>query len=321
MLSSSNILQFNLLVNKGLQSLLEVLNSHLLTLPVDLLATSSVLGWHENVRDNLDDTIAGDTVMDSYAREAVDPDGHKRSVPRYIDGKVLATQHSLQVVMVVRWAGSDVLFVILLSVIERVRVQSLVNDHVVLQQRTEVLLAILAKQEGVHPGAKLLEGEVARGEECSAIVVVLGAVQLVEETGLAKTKLESAELAGQEVDDRSDVGWRDEDGVDAMDDAVCAEDVDSDQPAVEVDGRALKSDADSQALLVSEVVLGLVKSGDSVAVEHTAGWVEVVRDVVLKNALQDLLRWLLAVLGDLLKGLVSRSKHGVVCLGAIEELH
>lgn len=74
-----------------------------------------------------------------------------------------------------------------------------------------------------------------------------------------------------------------------MDDAVCAENVDRNQSAVEVDSGPLECDANSQALLVTKVLLGLVESRDGVAVKYTASWVEVVRDVVQKNAFQDFL--------------------------------
>jgi hypothetical protein len=42
--------------------------------------------------------------------------------------------------------------------------------------------------------------------------------------------------------------------------------------------------------------------------------------VVQKDALEDFLGWLLAVVGDLLKGFIGRSEDSVVCLGAIEDL-
>jgi len=151
-------------------------------------------------------------------------------------------------------------------------------------------------------------------------VRVFGAVDLVEETGLAETEFKSAELAGKEIYDLSDVWWRNEDRVDAVDDAVCAEDVDRYQPAVEVDGGSLQCDPNGQALLVAEVLLGLVKGGDGVAVKDTASWVEVVGDMVQKNALQDLLGRLLAVVWDLVKLLVCRGEDGVVCLGSVEDL-
>jgi hypothetical protein len=105
-----------------------------------------------------------------------------------------------------------------------------------------------------------------------------------------------------------------------VDYAICAEDVDSDQPAVEVDGWALECDANGQALLVAKVMLGFEERRDSVAVEHAAGWIEIVRDMVFENTFQDLLGRLLTMLGDLLESLISGGKDGVVRLGAIEEL-
>lgn len=114
---------------------------------------------------------------------------------------------------------------------------------------------------------------------------VVGAVQLLKQPCLAEAKFESAELSGQEVDDGCNIWWWDEDRVDAMDYAVGGEDVDSDEAAVEVDGWALERYAHSKTLLVAEELLRFIQSWDGVAVEHTAGWVEVIRDMVQQDAL------------------------------------
>jgi hypothetical protein len=190
----------------------------------------------------------------------------------------------------------------------------------VLEQCLEVLLAVAAEQEGVYALAEFLEGEVAWGEERAALVGVLGVVQLVEEAGLAEAEFKCAELAGKQVDDRCDV-WRwDEDGVDAVDHAVCAEDVDGDDAGVEVDRRALERDAHSEALVVAELVGRLEQGGDGVGVEDAAGGIEVRADVVEEDVLEDFLGGLLVVLGNLLEGRVGGGEDGVVCLCAVERL-
>ena len=81
-----------------------------------------------------------------------------------------------------------------LGLIVRVRVQGLVGNHVVLEQRLQVCLAVFAEEESVDPGAELLEGEVGGGKEGTSDVIG-GVVDGLEETSLLETKLEGAELA------------------------------------------------------------------------------------------------------------------------------
>jgi hypothetical protein len=220
-------------------------------------------------------------------RETINPDLHKRAIPCHIDGKRLALEHSRQVVVVVRRAGSDVL-IVARGVEEGVRVQRLADDHVVLEQRLEVLLAVAAEEEGVD--------------------------------ALAEAELQRAELAGKQVDDRCNVWWGHENGIKAVDHAVCAEDVDGHDAGVEVDGRALERDAHSEALVVAELLGRLEQGGDGVGVEDAAGGVEVRADVVEEDVLEDFLGGLLVVLGNLLEGRVGGGKDGVVCLCAVERL-
>lgn len=70
---------------------------------------------------------------------------------------------------------------------------------------------------------------------------------------------------------------------------------------------------------MAEVVGGLVERGDGIAVEDTAGGVEVVTDVVEENFLEILLGGLVAVVGDLLEGFVGWGEDGVVGLCAVED--
>lgn len=52
------------------------------------------------------------------------------------------------------------LYVCRLSLVVGIRVQRLVGHNVVLQQGCEVLLSVLAEEEAVDLGTKLLEGKV-----------------------------------------------------------------------------------------------------------------------------------------------------------------
>lgn len=142
------------------------------------------------------------------------------------------------------------LLIVLTSVVVRIRVQRVpLADNMVGQQRLEVLLPIWAEEESVDPGAELLESEVAGREKSAA---GMGAVELFQETGLLEAELEGGEFGGEQLDYGEDVGWGEDDGVDAVDYAVCAElsgvlvlcfgkgeentyDVDSNNAGVEVD--------------------------------------------------------------------------------------
>ena len=125
-----------------------------------------------------------------------------------------------------------------------VGVEGVVGDKVVLEQSLEVLLAVLAEEEGVDARAKLLESEVGRGEESAALVV--GGVNHIEKASLAEAELEGGELAGKKIDDGGDI-WRwQDDGVNTVDDTIGTEDVDGDNAGVEVDGQASQTDVESQ---------------------------------------------------------------------------
>ena len=149
---------------------------------------------------------------------------------------------------------------------------------------------------------------------------IIGVVDLLEHAGLMKGKFKSAELPGKKFNNGSNLGRRDENGVNTVDNAVSAKDVDGHQLAVEVDGRTSQSDADSQALLVAKL-LGLEQSGNGVAVQDTVGRIEVRADMVQKDILEDLFRGVLSVIRNLLKSFVGRSKDSVVGLGTVESLN
>jgi len=102
-----------------------------------------------------------------------------------------------------------------------VAVEGLVGDNVVFEKSLEVFLTVLAEQEGVDPGSKLLEGEVGRSKERATSVV--SAVQGLEKTSLDKTKLKSRELARQEIDDGKCLRRRKDKVVNTVDNTVGAE--------------------------------------------------------------------------------------------------
>ena len=79
-------------------------------------------------------------------------------------------------------------------------------------------------------------------------------VELLEQAGLMERKLKSAELPRQKFNDGSNLWRRDENRVNTVDNTVSAKDVDGYELAVEVDGGASQSDANSQALLVTKLL-------------------------------------------------------------------
>lgn len=258
-------LQLHVLVDVRSKALLEVLYIKLLAFPKDLLATGSILGWDKDVRDNLDHTITGNAIVNGDAGEAVNSDRDKRSVTGDVNSKVLVGKDGRKVIVVV-WRASIERLVLASVVVESIGVQSLVDDDVILEESLEVLLAVLAEQEGIDAWAKLLESEVGRSEECTALMWVIGAVDFVPKSSLAESKFKGAELTGKQIDDGSDVGWRDKDGVDPVNNTVRTEDVDGYQSGIEVDGRSLKSYTDGKTLLVTEILLWRVQSWNGVAV-------------------------------------------------------
>lgn len=122
--------------------------------------------------------------------------------------------------------GGNVLDIALHPVV-RVRVQRLVRDDVVLEQRAQVPEALLrVEEEGVGGGAEAREGGVRGGEDGEARAVRVVVVRLVvvrDETRLLGRELEGRESAGEQGDDSAGCGWGEEDAVDAVGDAVLGE--------------------------------------------------------------------------------------------------
>ena len=155
-------------------------------------------------------------------------------------------------------------------------------------QSLKVLATVLAEQKAVDLGAKLLEGEVGRGEQSTAGVV--GAIVGIKETSLAKSQLESGELGRQEVNDLECSWRRNEKVVNSVDDSVCTEDVDSNNAGVEVDGQASETKVNAKSLRgLTGQVLALHEGRDGVSDKDSASRVEVITDVVLDELLDHLL--------------------------------
>jgi len=86
-----------------------------------------------------------------------------------------------------------------------------------------------------------------------------------EETGFLEAELKGAEFGGEERDDCQCWGWREEDGVYAVDYAVGAEDVDGDDLAVEVDVEAFEqTERNAETLWFTAETVFAQGCGDSV---------------------------------------------------------
>lgn len=295
--------------DEGLKPLHEVLNLKLLTSPLETRATRDLLRRNEDVADNLDYTVLSDAVLNRNTAEAVDLDRDETSVASDVDTKAAVLEQGREIDVEV--SLGDTLLGLALSGVVGVRVQGVVRNEVVLEKSPKVLLAVLAEEEGVNPRTKLRESEVGRCEEGTALVI--GSVDEVEEACLPKTKLEGGKFRGQQADDRGYVRGRKDNGVDAVNNTVGAEDVNCDNARIEVDSQSLQSKFECNALrlgLASEVVT-LEESRSSVAEEHTLGRVEVLDDVVRKQSLEELLARLVVVLRNLLEGLVGWGEDGL----------
>lgn len=263
----------------------------------------------KHVADDLDHTVLRDAVLDRDATKPVDLDADEAAIPRDVNAKATILEHSWEINVEV--ALGHTLLSLAVGAVVRVRVESVVRDKVVLKKSLEVLLTVLAEEESVDPRAELLESEVRGCEESTSLVV--GGVDHVEKTRLAETKLESRELAREQVDDGGHVWRRQDNGVNAVNDTVGTKDVDGYNPCVEVDRQSVKSDVERETLrlrLAGEVVT-LEEGGDSVGGQDTAGRVKVLDDVVRQQRLNELLAGLLVVLRDLFESLVGGGKDSL----------
>ena len=95
-------------------------------------------------------------------------------------------------------------------------------------------------------------------------------------------------------------------------------DVDGNNSAVEVDKQAGQAQTKPQTLRLTPQGIFLEQRRDSVCNQDTTGRIEVGRDVIEQDFLDELLRRLLVALRDLLKGGVDRGKDSEVRLGAVQ---
>lgn len=239
MLSGKSHLQVLAAVNKGLEVLNKLLLGQLLAVvPLHKLTIGKLLRWDENVADNVDDTILGNTITDGHASETVNLDLNEAAVTSDVNAETAVFKESRQVnvektlrgstsgatvlavvlalaTLVVLAAG---VFGLLVLLVVGITVKGLVGHDVVLQECLEVLLSVLAEKESIDPRAEFLECKVGRSKESTTGVV--GVVQRFEETGLDESELKGGELAGKEIDNLESLRRWDDDVVNTVDDTV-----------------------------------------------------------------------------------------------------
>lgn len=174
--------------------------------------------------EDLHDAVARDAVLDGDALVPVDADADEAVPPRDVDGQALVVEErgevdvemsvlaaagpltlflalSLVLVSGARW--KDLFLFLALHAVVRVRVQRLVRDDVVLDQRAQVPEALVrVEEEGVGGGAEAREGRVGGGEDGEARPVQVVLVRLVvvvvgDEPRLLGRELEGRELGGE----------------------------------------------------------------------------------------------------------------------------
>lgn len=74
------------MVKIWVESVLEVFDGEILAL-VLLLHTTKLLGGNQHVADHMDDTVHGDTILNSNRREAVYLNGDDATVPCNVDAQ------------------------------------------------------------------------------------------------------------------------------------------------------------------------------------------------------------------------------------------
>ncbi len=173
------------------------------------------------------DTILGDTILDSDSSKPVDLDGDQSTISGNVNAETLALEECWQIDMVKTLRDStsihrlcQLIFSALL-LIECVGVKCLIRDNVVLEKCLQVFLAIFGEEEGVDLRTKLLKCPVGWGKQSSSLMWCF--LDSFKETGLRQAKLKCRELAREELDDLECGGRWKQDGVDSVDDSVCAE--------------------------------------------------------------------------------------------------
>jgi len=206
-----------------------------------------VLWWDEDIADDLDDSVLGDTVLNADAAETVNLDADEATVATNVNLENLVVEEGWEgVVEVSLWYVVSLVGLVHVVAVDGVAVKGGTWNDVVLKESLEVLAAVLGEEEGVDAWAELEEGKVVWCEKGAAWVV--GGVELLKETSLAETELKGGELGWEEVDDLDNVWWWDQEGVNTVNDTVRTENVDSNNAAVEVQGKAPEGDLDGKSL-------------------------------------------------------------------------
>ncbi len=216
------------LPNIRVKAISELIDRHLLPRPHGSSSTESLRG-DEDIFHIVDNPILRDAIRNRNAVKGIgiNPKRDEATPSRDIDAQTLIPEQRRQIDMefypvvfcVIRIF--DALLVVVLGPPESIRVQRLIGNDVILEERGQVLFAIFTKQEGVDLGAEFPECRV-RGRKEDTAGMWTFCDHLVQ-TGLHEGELEGGELAGEKLDDcGGGRGWE-EDRVDAVDDAVCAE--------------------------------------------------------------------------------------------------
>ena len=155
-------LEFHVIVvlDIRLKSLLELLDRKLIR---GSLECARCLGWDQDARDNLDDTVLGDAVHHGDVVEAVDSHINPTTKSDDVDAQRLSSEACLEVNMeaALRDASLSLWWIVGVGVKGEV-VSGMVED-----QGFQVLLAVFAEEECVDSGSKLLECAVRWCEKSS----------------------------------------------------------------------------------------------------------------------------------------------------------
>lgn len=148
---------------------LELLNAQLLSVPFDPFILSRHLLWrHENVADDVQDGVLGNSILDHDSTVAVDLHADEWSESRDVDWQAAIIEQGRQIDVHVFTRRIDLDVVCIVTFIEGVAIKCLVGHDVVLEQSLEVLEARLREEESVGTGPELLEGEVVGREDSAA---------------------------------------------------------------------------------------------------------------------------------------------------------
>ena len=115
----------------GSQSLLELFQAHLLTHPFLDRAICSCLGWYEDRRQYLNDSISSNAVLHGDRSEAVDLDRDESSVTCHINTERLLTQQCWKIYVEIALRNA---LCSTFGLVERVRVKRIVRNDMILEK-------------------------------------------------------------------------------------------------------------------------------------------------------------------------------------------